>query len=84
MTTQEQVTILAVITTTDGAGQHFTSLYAWDELEELERDGLIVIHRPVHEATGMMYSQEYYSIEVTQDGADLVRAHPECYPEEAQ
>lgn len=82
MTTEQQVNILAVITTTDGAGRHFTEVYNWSELAELETAGLLEITRPVHEATGIPYSQEHYSVTVTQDGIALVEAWPEYCPEQ--
>lgn len=81
MTTQEQVAILAVITTKDGAGRHFTERFASGDLEELEREGLLAIHRPIHEATGLPYSQEHYSVTVTEAGSDLVMQWPEYWPE---
>jgi hypothetical protein len=81
MTTEQQVSILAVITTQDEAGRHFTARYDHDALIELEEAGLLAIRRPVHEATGISYSQEYWSVEVTQAGADLVEANPEYCPE---
>ncbi len=81
MTTEQQVAILAVITTKDEAGKHFTELYDADALAELEQAGLLAIHRPVHEATGIAYSQEYYSVEVTEEGIALVEQWPEYCPE---
>lgn len=81
---EQQVPILAVITTRDGAGRHFTERWSWDALEALEADGLLEITRPVHAATGIPYSQEHYSVQVTKDGGDLVDAYQELWPEEAQ
>lgn len=81
MTTEQQVSILAIITTQDEAGQHFTARHDHDELTELEDAGLLEISRPVHEATGIPYSQEHWSVEVTQAGVDLVEANPEYCPE---
>jgi hypothetical protein len=81
MTTEQKVQILAVITTNDEAGAHFTAVYVEDNLIALEEEGLIEISRPVHEATGVDYSQEHWTVAVTQDGADLVEAHPEYCPE---
>jgi len=83
MTTEQQVAILAVITTKNEAGRHVTDLYDWQDLMSLEADGLLEIERPVHEATGIPYSQEYYGVHVTETGSDLVDAWPEYWPEEA-
>jgi hypothetical protein len=81
MTTEQKVEVLAVITTQDEAGEHFTAVYDADDLSELEDEGLIEINRPVHEATGINYSQEHWTVAVTQDGIDLVEANPEYCPE---
>ena len=80
MNTQEQVQILAAITTRDEAGRHFSEVYAWPDLEELEAAGLLAITRPVHEATVLPYSQEHYSVEVTDEGQALVECWPEYWP----
>ena len=82
MTTDQQATILAQIVTRDEAGRHFTEVYATDDLMELEHEGLIEIARPVHDATGIRYQQEYWSVNVTQEGQALVDACPECWPTE--
>ena len=81
MTTQRKVAILAVITTTSESGRHFTEVYDGDDLAELEEEGLIEIDRPVHAATGISYSQEHWSVAVTQEGIDMVEANPEYCPE---
>lgn len=81
MTTEQQVEILAVITTTNEAGRHFAEVYDYGDLMELEDEGLLEITRPVHEATGIQYSQEYWSVEVAQAGIDLVEANPEYCPD---
>ena len=52
------------------AGIHFTE--SMDHFEYLESVGLIQIHRPIHEATSIPYSQEYWSLEVTPLGQNLV------------
>ena len=52
-------------------------IYSTSDLEELEAAYLIAIHRPIHDATGISYSQEYWSVEVTNDGVALVEANPE-------
>jgi predicted dehydrogenase len=80
MTTEQQVSILAVITTSDEAGKHFAEVYDHADLTELEADGLLTISRSVH-ATGIAYSQEYWSVQVTEDGIELVEANPEYCPE---
>jgi len=81
MTTEQKVQILAVITTRDEAGKHFTEVYDGDDLAELEEEGLIIVTRPVHEATGIAYSQEYWRVQITGNGVDLVEEHREYIPE---
>ncbi|MEN6549222.1 MAG: hypothetical protein ABFE07_24520 [Armatimonadia bacterium] len=80
MTTEQKVSILAVITTRDEAGRHFTEVYAADDLHELEEEGLLEVNRPVHAGTGIDYSQEHWSAQVTPAGIELVEAHPEYWP----
>lgn len=77
MTTSEQVRILSKLCTRNEAGRHFTEVYDGADLAALEEDGLIIISRPIHEATGIFCSQEYWSVEVTDDGVALVEANPE-------
>jgi hypothetical protein len=48
-----------------------------DELEDL---GLIAIDRPKHEATGIDYDSQYWSLEVTEEGIATVEANPELAP----
>ena len=51
-------------------GKHFTQfLRYWQHLEEA---GLVEIHRPEHEQTGIRYSQEFWSISVTGPGRDVL------------
>lgn len=65
----ELIRELGQITTRNAAGQHFTT---WTKhWEEMEAGELISIHRPVHE-TGIPYDQQYWSLEVTQEGHELV------------
>lgn len=80
MTTEQKVTILAVIADRNEAGEHFTAVYDEDDLWNLEEEGLIEVSRPVHEQTGIEYSQEYWKVRVTDDGMDFVGAHPEYWP----
>jgi len=60
---------------------HFTANpeYPDDVLDDLEDAGLIRINRPVHGPTGMQYSPEYWSVEVTEDGQQLVDDNPEYW-----
>lgn len=78
MKTEQQVSILSRITTRDHAGRHFTSLYSDSDLAALEADGLLIINRPVH-SSGTPYSAEYQSVEITQDGQDLVDTYPKYH-----
>lgn len=69
---------LCVITTRDDAGRHFTEWSGhWESLEEA---GFITINRPVHPATGIPYGQDEWSLEVTQEGQDVVDSNPELHP----
>ena len=82
--TDEQIRDLCVICTRDEAGKHFTeagAVYA-DHWEDLERAGMIAVYRPVHGPTDVYYSQEHWSLKVTEDGRALVDAHPELHPAE--
>ena len=64
----EVFTELQQACTRNDSGQHFTEwMRYWGYLESVR---LIVIDRPIHEATGIPYSQEYWSLEVTELGLD--------------
>lgn len=63
---------LATITNKDHAGRHFTEVYPDDVIDTLEELGMIEISRPIHEATGIPYSQEYYHLTVTELGQQTV------------
>jgi hypothetical protein len=66
----EAFTELQSACTWNQAGIHFTE---WMEhFEYLESVGLLEIHRPIHDATGIAYSQEYWRLEVTALGQNLV------------
>lgn len=66
---------LSRITTRDDAGRHFIE---WSKFwAELEFDQLIEIYRPIHEPTGIPYSQEYWQVNLTERGNDLVSQNPE-------
>ena len=71
MITTDLIHILAQLTTRDEAGRHFTTTVSHDDLAALEADGLIEINRPVH-ASGLPYDEQYWSVEVTAAGVDLV------------
>lgn len=77
MTTETQVRILSTLTTRDSSGRHFTSRVSSADIAELEAAGLITVSRPIHEATGIPYCEEHYSVEVTAEGVELVEANPE-------
>ncbi len=68
---------LCILTTRDEAGRHFTE---WaNHYEELEAAGLVKINRPIHQPTGIDYSQEYWSVEITPEGLEVVEANPELH-----
>jgi hypothetical protein len=81
---QELVQILGVITTKDQAGVHFTENYTRDVLDSLESLGWVEIHKPVHEATGLEYSEENWSLEVTPEGQKVVDEEYQEYEEEGE
>ncbi len=62
---------LGTLCTRDESGRHFTEIHSAEWLERMEREGLITIHRPIHEATGIPYSQEYYRVEVSPEVCEL-------------
>lgn len=69
----EAIRELGVITTRDESGRHFTEWSRW--LETLELLDLVTVYRPRHEATGIPYGQEAWTLEVTDDGQDVVNDH---------
>lgn len=75
LSTEEKVQILSTLTTKDDAGQHFTERYDGYDLDALEAEGLIEVIRPVHKATGLSYSDEYWTVEVTETGVELVQVN---------
>jgi len=51
-------------------GRHFVQfLRHWQDLEEA---GLVAIERPVHSLTGIRYSQEFWSIRLTENGEEVL------------
>jgi hypothetical protein len=66
----EAFTELQSACTRDEAGIHFTE--RMEHFEYLESVGLLAIDRPIHEATGIAYAQEYWSLEVTPLGQKTV------------
>lgn len=79
ITSDDLIRELCIITTRNDAGRHFTE---WsDHYERLEAAGWIRIDRPVHEATGIPYSMDSWSVEVTEEGQEIVDAYPELHPD---
>lgn len=79
MSIRDTVNILSTMTNRDEAGRHFTERYADRILDDLESRGLIEIDRPVHEPTGIPYSEDHWHLTVTQGGIELVEAYPEYW-----
>jgi hypothetical protein len=77
--TKRMIADLGRITTRTASGEHFTTAFA-GRWEPLELAGLIEIDRPIHGDSGIPYSMEYWTVEVTDAGRDLVAAHPELHP----
>jgi hypothetical protein len=69
---RELLGVLGSLCTRNEAGQHFTETADHDVLDQLESLGLLRIHRPIHDATGIPYSSEHWSLEVTEDGVKAV------------
>jgi hypothetical protein len=66
----EVITELQHACTRNDSGQHFTDFMKyWDYLEYV---GLIAIDRPIYKRTGIPYSCQYWSLEVTQLGLDSI------------
>jgi hypothetical protein len=61
---------LGRLCTRDDAGRHFTEAFDSAWLDAMEAAGLITIHRPVHEQTGIPYGGEYWSVEVAPEVAE--------------
>jgi hypothetical protein len=78
-TTETRVFALSTLTTRDHAGRHFRERYDADVIEDLESAGLITINRSIHEATGLPYGPETDTVEVTEEGQELVDANPEYW-----
>lgn len=70
--TDDMIRELCTITTNDEAGRHFTEIS--QHFEALERAGLIEVHRPIHRRTGFFYAPEFWTLDVTADGLELVAA----------
>lgn len=69
--TAEDIETLGTMTTKDESGKHFTEIHAPEFLEKLEKGGWIEIIRPVHDQTGIPYSQEYWRLVITEKAEDL-------------
>lgn len=71
--TDEMLREFVVITTRDKSGRHFTEWARhWEELEEA---GLIVVTRPIHQPSGLLYSEEHWSVETTELGQEYIDTH---------
>ena len=67
---REILSELGKVATFDEDGRHFTQfLKHWQDLEEA---GLVEVYRPEHSATGIRYSQEFWSIQLTEAGKDTL------------
>lgn len=67
--------LLGTLCTRDDAGKHFTETHSAEWLGRMEAAGYITIDRPVHPATGIPYSQEYWSVEVAAEVATWFDDH---------
>jgi hypothetical protein len=76
--TEDMIRVLCTACNRNEAGQHFTE---WLDYETLEALGLLEIYRPVHSATGIAYDQSQWSLGITDEGLEVVDAHPELHPQ---
>lgn len=70
-TTKSLLQLLSTICTRDESGKHFTEVYSADDLARMTVAELIEISRPAH-PNGVEYSQEYWSVSVTDKGIELL------------
>lgn len=75
MISMEDIRKLGCITTRDEAGTHFTQKHSADWLKRMSDAGLVEITKPVHEATGIQYSEEFWTVSVTEKGVELGEAY---------
>jgi hypothetical protein len=75
--TDDDKRTLGSLTNRDDAGKHFTERYQDAWLERMEALGLITIDRPVHEPTGIPYSQEHWTVEVAAEVAEWFDSYGE-------
>ena len=68
----DDATLLRTLCTNCEGGRHFTEVFPDDWLDRMEEDGLILIDRPIHEPTGIPWSQEYWSVEIPENVADYL------------
>lgn len=68
--TDDDKRMLGELTTKDAAGRHYTETHSAEWLDRMEAAGYITIDRPVHEATGIAYSQEYWTVQVAAEVAE--------------
>lgn len=70
----EAFTELQDACTRNDAGVHFTERMDFEILNYLENQGLIEINRPVHEWSGIPYSQEHWSLLVSDLGNAVLKS----------
>ena len=68
--TDDDKRTLGSLATKDDAGRHFTQTHSAEWLGRMEAAGYIAISRPVHPATGIPYSQEYWTVQVAAEVAE--------------
>lgn len=74
MMTRDDARILGGFCNRDESGKHFLEIYNSEWTSLAEAAGWIKIYRPIHGATGISYSQEYWRAEVTEEGAEEAEA----------
>ena len=78
MASDDMIRELCTITTSDEAGRHFTQTANY--WRELEVEGLIEVHRPVHDGTGIPYAAEFWTVHITPEGQALASTSEHLHP----
>lgn len=68
--TGEDKRLLGALTTRNESGEHFMLAFDGAWLQRMELLCYITINRPRHEATGLLYSQEQWTVEVSPECAE--------------
>lgn len=73
--TAEDRRLLGELCTRSDSGKHFTETFPAEWLDRMEDAGIITISRPTHSATGIPYSQEYWSVGIMPNVPGITDEH---------